>query len=288
MRSKIFNALKVSSLAIVLSLGLSYVYAWTAPAVLPTGGNAATPINISSTPQTKAGTLSVTGIKAEGGGFIGYENRPISVIGISTQPSSLGIYGEGVGYGVKGVVLGDGSGVRGSSEGTNGIGTEGSGAIGVSGLSTGGIFGYGVQGRGSVGVFGIDSVGNSFGVYGTSPSGVGTYGYGGTVGVQGVGTYGVQGSGTVADFYSRSGKGILFADGTRQTTATSIGKKICSYSEYNMWVDTINVPDTWTMTDCYQLGEQRTNRLGWWASGCMLDHTLAWGTPPSPNCGWTW
>ena len=70
MIKKIISAVKVISLALVLSFGLSYVYAWTAPTVTPPGGNVAAPLNVSSVPQTKAGGLTV-GSLATGGATLG-------------------------------------------------------------------------------------------------------------------------------------------------------------------------------------------------------------------------
>lgn len=61
MTNKIFSSLKVIALAVVLSFGLSYVYAWTAPTVAPTGGNVSAPVNTSGTAQTKTGNLGVSG-----------------------------------------------------------------------------------------------------------------------------------------------------------------------------------------------------------------------------------
>lgn len=46
---------KVVFLAVVLSFGISYVYAWVAPTSTPPGGNVAAPINIGSVTQTKIG-----------------------------------------------------------------------------------------------------------------------------------------------------------------------------------------------------------------------------------------
>lgn len=56
---KIINTAKVIALALVLSFGLSYVYAWTAPTATPPGGNVAAPINTSLTTQTKAGDFTL-------------------------------------------------------------------------------------------------------------------------------------------------------------------------------------------------------------------------------------
>lgn len=60
MRTQLLNALKVSALAVVMSLGLSYVSAaWITPALPPPVGNIAAPINIGSAPQTKAGAFTI-------------------------------------------------------------------------------------------------------------------------------------------------------------------------------------------------------------------------------------
>lgn len=61
MRTKILTALKIITLAIVLSLGLSFVYAWTAPTMTPPGANVAAPINTGSTAQTKTGLFTAAG-----------------------------------------------------------------------------------------------------------------------------------------------------------------------------------------------------------------------------------
>jgi hypothetical protein len=58
------QAFKIIALAIILSLGLSYVYAWTAPSSLPPGGNTSAPLNTSSTGQTKTGGLILNTIGA--------------------------------------------------------------------------------------------------------------------------------------------------------------------------------------------------------------------------------
>lgn len=56
---KYTQALKISALAIVLSFGLSYVYAWTAPTATPPNGNISAPINTSAVSQTKAGDIAI-------------------------------------------------------------------------------------------------------------------------------------------------------------------------------------------------------------------------------------
>ena len=60
----IIQALKVVALALILSFGISYVYAWTAPTMTPPNGNVSAPINTSSTAQTKSGGLTVGSITA--------------------------------------------------------------------------------------------------------------------------------------------------------------------------------------------------------------------------------
>lgn len=57
MKNQITVALKVSILAVVLSFGLSYAIAWTAPTAPPPTGNVSAPINTGSADQTKAGDL---------------------------------------------------------------------------------------------------------------------------------------------------------------------------------------------------------------------------------------
>lgn len=53
----IFQTVKVISLALILSFGVSLVYAWTAPTGAPTLGNSTAPLNTGSLMQGKEGTL---------------------------------------------------------------------------------------------------------------------------------------------------------------------------------------------------------------------------------------
>lgn len=66
MRNQFISAFKVSSLAIVLSFGLSYALAWTAPSATPPTGNVSAPLNTSSTAQVKTGVLTVAGLVNSG------------------------------------------------------------------------------------------------------------------------------------------------------------------------------------------------------------------------------
>lgn len=64
MKTNILNALKVSTLAIVLSFGLSYALAWTAPSTTPPTGNVSAPINTSATAQVKDGDFTARFLSA--------------------------------------------------------------------------------------------------------------------------------------------------------------------------------------------------------------------------------
>jgi len=62
MKKIIINNLKVLVIALILSVGVSYVSAaWNNPTSNPAGGNVATPINVSSVNQVKNGDLVVGG-----------------------------------------------------------------------------------------------------------------------------------------------------------------------------------------------------------------------------------
>lgn len=62
MKIQLLDALKVSVLAIILSFGLSYALAWTAPTATPPAGNVFAPINTGADLQTKTGNLSVANL----------------------------------------------------------------------------------------------------------------------------------------------------------------------------------------------------------------------------------
>ena len=54
---------KISFLGVVLVLSFAFgmsIFAWTEPSGEPPSGNVAAPLNVSSEPQSKAGSLSVT------------------------------------------------------------------------------------------------------------------------------------------------------------------------------------------------------------------------------------
>lgn len=62
----ITQPLKVIALALVLSVGISYVSAWTAPTATPPSGNVAAPVNVSSSAQIKTGDFSAWNLFSNG------------------------------------------------------------------------------------------------------------------------------------------------------------------------------------------------------------------------------
>lgn len=142
----IIQLIKIVVLSIVLSLGLSYVYAWTAPTGTPPAGNADAPINTSGSDQTKTGILRVTDLVT---------NRITFTDGtsVTTAPTPHGkqlFTSNGtltVPEGVTRVYLtGSGSGGTGGSGATVGAwGGSGLGGVGATGYGTGST---GVKGTG--------------------------------------------------------------------------------------------------------------------------------------------
>ncbi len=59
MKKDIIQTLKILIAAAVLSLGISYVYAWTAPPQAPPAGNTPAPLDVGIKAQNKTGALSV-------------------------------------------------------------------------------------------------------------------------------------------------------------------------------------------------------------------------------------
>ena len=59
------QALKIIILAVILSIGVTYVYAWTGPTLTAPNGNVSAPINVGATSQAKAGGLGVTNFLAD-------------------------------------------------------------------------------------------------------------------------------------------------------------------------------------------------------------------------------
>jgi len=60
MKKDFIQTLKILLTAMVLSLGVSYVYAWTAPTDAPPAGNTPAPLNTGLVDQIKTGGLDIT------------------------------------------------------------------------------------------------------------------------------------------------------------------------------------------------------------------------------------
>ncbi len=85
----ILQNLKLITLAIIFSFGLSYVYAWTAPTSQPPGGNTPAPLNTSATDQYKGGGAGTTGGLGIEGLIRGYSNAIFDgSVGIGTTDVS--------------------------------------------------------------------------------------------------------------------------------------------------------------------------------------------------------
>ncbi|MEK7081468.1 MAG: hypothetical protein AAB888_00715 [Patescibacteria group bacterium] len=78
MKREIIKNIKILIAAIILSFGISVVYAWTGPATAPPNSNTTTLINTSITSQTKSGALWAGSFLTEGGGYFG-SNVGVSV-----------------------------------------------------------------------------------------------------------------------------------------------------------------------------------------------------------------
>jgi len=99
----IIQSLKVVALGLMLAIGLSYAFAWTAPTGNPPSGNVSAPVNVGGNLQTKAGDLwSDNFLGSQGGGYFGgdleVENgKGITLGGVymTDWPSGGGISGSG-------------------------------------------------------------------------------------------------------------------------------------------------------------------------------------------------
>lgn len=107
MYTKLLNALMFSVFALVLSFGVSYVSAWTAPTQSPPNGNTPSPINTSATTQSKSGNFtapnlidtSATAQTKAGALTVGGITLPAGAV--VTGGGSVGTYGATSVYGEK-------------------------------------------------------------------------------------------------------------------------------------------------------------------------------------------
>lgn len=65
LKNEIWQSTKLILLALILSVGVSYVFAWTGPTATAPNGNTPAPINVSATSQVKSGGLGVTNLVAD-------------------------------------------------------------------------------------------------------------------------------------------------------------------------------------------------------------------------------
>ncbi len=84
--NKIYQIIKIATLAIVLPVGISYVYAWTAPTVQPPGGNTEAPLNTSIITQVKFGALIIDAL-----GIANTAGNALNVLGGANFWSNVGI-----------------------------------------------------------------------------------------------------------------------------------------------------------------------------------------------------
>ncbi|MEK7582103.1 MAG: hypothetical protein AAB488_02140 [Patescibacteria group bacterium] len=103
-KNELFQSLKTLALALILSVGVSYVYAWTGPIGTPPNDNTDAPINTGTVSQVKDGGLSVDAFQADVAAITGVlssgkvkvidqvnENDPCSTPGlIAKQSGSVG------------------------------------------------------------------------------------------------------------------------------------------------------------------------------------------------------
>lgn len=64
MKNNIIQTFKIFFVAIILSLGVSYVYAWTTPTTAPPAGNTPAPVNVGSVAQDKSGVFRADGLRS--------------------------------------------------------------------------------------------------------------------------------------------------------------------------------------------------------------------------------
>ncbi|GMQ95199.1 MAG: hypothetical protein BMS9Abin13_311 [Patescibacteria group bacterium] len=79
-KHSLINTLKLLIGALILSFGISYVYAWVGPTQTPPNGNVLAPVNIADTSQIKEGNLTLNSL----GNFVNGLLVPFGNVGIGT------------------------------------------------------------------------------------------------------------------------------------------------------------------------------------------------------------
>jgi hypothetical protein len=104
MKKELIHTTKILITAFILSLGISTIYAWTAPTQAPPAGNTLAPINVGATGQTKSGNLGTTGnLGANDGYFTGD-------VGIGTKSPTVKLEVAGSDALINGLTVGKGGG----------------------------------------------------------------------------------------------------------------------------------------------------------------------------------
>ena len=85
MKTQIIQTTRTIILALILTLGMSYVMAWTGPTSAPPDGNTPTPVNVGATDQVKNGGLGLDALSVFGSGYIS------GVLGIGDTTPDTGL-----------------------------------------------------------------------------------------------------------------------------------------------------------------------------------------------------
>jgi hypothetical protein len=91
MKNQLIQTTKTIILALILTLGMSYVMAWTGPTSTPPDGNTPTPVNVGATDQVKNGGLGLDALSVFGSGYI----SGVFGIGDTTPDTGLKLDVEG-------------------------------------------------------------------------------------------------------------------------------------------------------------------------------------------------
>lgn len=150
----ITKSLKVITLASILSFGLSYVYAWTAPTSNPPAGNVSAPINTSATSQVKSGAFGVNGLLK---GYVGVDTPKICLNASSDNTTNCITAWPAVGGGGTVTSLSQGTGITLSSNPITTTGTITN--SGVTGLTAGSGITLSPAGPGATGVVTVTATG---------------------------------------------------------------------------------------------------------------------------------